>query len=140
MIEKRAESIKALRQLYHHLERGGRLMLDIFLPDNDFKLGKLRKTTTINCPNDDTITVEEKLVEADFFNQYTVSYLKYEKWREGRLIQTELQRFALRWYGIEEFRLILESIGFSKVSVIADFEPEKEPNNACKSFLFQATK
>ncbi|WP_142382886.1 hypothetical protein [Bacillus sp. V33-4] len=109
------------------------------MPDNDFEIGKLR-TTTIDCPNGDTITMEEKLVEVDFFNQYKVSYLKYEKWRDGRLIQTELQRFALRWYGIEEFRLILESIGFSKVSVIADFESEKEPNNACKSFLFNATK
>lgn len=57
--------------------------------------------------------MEGKLVEADLFNQYKVSYLKYEKWRDGKLAKTELQRFAIRWYGVEEFKLILENIGFS---------------------------
>jgi hypothetical protein len=67
--------------------------------------------------------------EADLFNQYKVSYLKYEKWRDGRLIQTELQRFALRWYGVEEFKYILESVVFSNVTFCADFEDAKKPTS-----------
>jgi ubiquinone/menaquinone biosynthesis C-methylase UbiE len=140
LIEQREQSLKALRRLYDHLQPGGRLILDLFLPDPNFEIGKLGGTSTFNFPNGDIITLESKLVEADLFNQYKVSYLKYEKWRNGALIQTELQRFALRWYGIEEFKLILESIGFSDVVVSADFEFGEQPTNKNQNFVYEATR
>lgn len=140
LIEQRDESIAALKRLYDQLEPGGRLMLDIFLPKSlEFKKGKVG-TSTYHFPNGDTITMESKRVEVNMFEQYTISYFKYEKWREGKLLQTELQRFALRWYGIEEFRLVLESIGFSEVVVSADFEYGKQPTNKSKSYVYEAVK
>lgn len=140
LIENREESLNALKRLYHHLQPGGRLILDLFLPDNNFDCGQVGETSTFNLPNGDIITMESKLVEADLYNQYKVSYLKYEKWRNGILIQTELQRFALRWYGIEEFKLVLESIGFSNVVVSADFEYGKPPTNGKQKFVYEATR
>ncbi|WP_159881676.1 class I SAM-dependent methyltransferase [Paenibacillus puerhi] len=140
LIEDRQESLKALRRLYEHLQPGGYLMLDLFLPDNNFDMGKSGGTSTFHLPNGDTITMEDKLVEADLFNQYKVSYLKYEKWRNGKLIQTELQRFALRWYGVEEFKLVLENIGFSDVVVSADFVWGKEPSNGKQKFVYEAVR
>jgi ubiquinone/menaquinone biosynthesis C-methylase UbiE len=140
LIEKREESRKALEQMYANLEDGGRLMFDIFLPTDNFEAGKVLRTLTVDCPNGDIITMEDKLVEVNFFEQYKVSYLKYEKWRKGSLIQTELQRFAIRWYGIEELKLTLESVGFKNVSVSADFEYGKKPSHARQSFVFEATK
>jgi ubiquinone/menaquinone biosynthesis C-methylase UbiE len=138
LIEKREESLKALKRLYDHLQPGGLLMLDLFLPDNNFVCGRFDGTSTFNLPNGDVITMEGKLVEADLYDQYKVSYLKYEKWRNGALIQTELQRFALRWYGIEEFKLVLESIGFSDVVVSADFEYGTAPTNGKQKFVYEA--
>lgn len=144
LIEKREESLNVLTRLYEHLVPGGKLILDLFLPDNNINSSDLRQwggTATYNLPNGDMITMEEKCIEADlFYNQYQVSYLKYEKWRNGTLIQTELQRFALRWYGVEEFKYILESIGFSEVVVCADFEDGKKPTNGNQKFVYQATK
>ena len=140
LIEDRQESLKALKRLYEHLQPGGRLILDLFLPDNNFDVGKFGGTSTFNLPNGDTITMEDKLVEADLFNQYKVSHLKYEKWRNGKLIQTELQRFALRWYGVEEFKLILESIGFSDVVVSADYVVGKEPSNGKQEYVYEAVR
>ncbi|MGM0884893.1 MAG: class I SAM-dependent methyltransferase [Bacillota bacterium] len=140
LIEKREDSLTALRRLYDHLLPGGRLMLDLFLPDNNFEVGQFGGTSTFNIPNGDIITMEGKLVEADIFNQYKVSYLKYEKWRNGSLIQTELQRFAVRWYGIDEFKLILESVGFSDVVVSADFEYGKKPTNGKQKYIYEAIK
>lgn len=129
LIEKREESILALHRLFDHLEFGGRLLLDLFLPKpkfNSSELGRWGGSSTFHLPNKDIISMEGKCIEADlFFNQYHVDYLKYEKWRDGVLIQTELQRFALRWYGGEEFKYILESIGFTDVTVCADFEDGK---------------
>jgi SAM-dependent methyltransferase len=140
LIEKREESIKALKRLYEHLEPGGKLILDLFLPDINFEVGKILRTSTFPLPNGDTITLEDKLVEVDFFNQYKVSHLKYEKWRKGNLIQTELQHFALRWYGVEEFKLVLESIGFSKVIVSDGFNYGNQPTSSTQKFVYEAVK
>ncbi|MCK0469865.1 bifunctional 2-polyprenyl-6-hydroxyphenol methylase/3-demethylubiquinol 3-O-methyltransferase UbiG [Halalkalibacter sp. APA_J-10(15)] len=140
LIEKRDESIAVLNRLYELLLPGGRLMLDLFLP-NQFEIdGKFSGTSAFSLPNGDMITMEEKLVEVDFYNQYKVSYYKYEKWREGQQIQSELQRFALRWYGIEEFKLVLEGIGFSEVVISADFEYGTQPTNSTQKFAFEAIK
>ncbi len=140
LIENREESLNALRCLYDHLQLGGRLLLDLFLPDTNFEVGQFGGTSTVHCPNGDIITMEGKLVEADLFNQYKVSYLKYEKWRNGALIQTELQRVGIRWYGVEEFKLILENIGFTDVVVSADFEYGKKPTNGHQKFVYEARK
>ncbi|GKU80563.1 class I SAM-dependent methyltransferase [Paenibacillus sp. L3-i20] len=144
LIEQRSESIEVLKRLYEHLESGGRIIMDLFLPDNQFNssdIGKWNGSATYHLPNGDIITMESKLVEADlFFQQNEVSYLKYEKWRNGELIQTELQRFALRWYGVEEFKYILESVGFTDVTVSADYEYGKEPTSGKQVFIYEATK
>jgi hypothetical protein len=136
--------MKVLKIFYEHLELGGRLLLDLFLPDNNFnafEVGKFEGTSTFYLHNGDIITMEGKCVEADlFFQQYKVSYLKYEKWRKGNLIQSELQRISIRWYGVEEFKFILENIGFKNVSVSADFENGKKPTNGNQKFVYQATK
>ena len=140
LIEKREDSINALKRLYDHLQPGGRLMLDLFLPDLDFECGQFSGTSAFELPNGDTITMESKLVEADMFNQCKVSHLKYEKWRNGALIQTELQRFAVRWYGVGEFKLVLESVGFSDVVVSADFEYGKAPTHETQTFAYETVR
>lgn len=140
LIEKRKESLQVLKRLYDHLQPGGRLLLDLFLPDPNFECGQYSETSTFHMPNGDIITLESKLVEADLYNQYKVSYLKYEKWRNGSLIQTELQRLALRWYGVDEFKLILENIGFADVIVSADFEYGKAPTHGRQKFVYEAVR
>ncbi|MEW9501206.1 class I SAM-dependent methyltransferase [Jeotgalibacillus marinus] len=136
LIENREDSLDALKCFYKHLVPEGRLMVDLLLP-HDWKTGEI-STSTFSLPNGDGITLENKSIEIDWLNQFTVSYLKYEKWRQGKLIQTELQRFALRWYGIEEFKLILESIGFSHITCSADYVYEKQPSDAGQIITFEA--
>jgi hypothetical protein len=48
--------------------------------------------------------------------------------------------FAMRWYGIEEFKLLLESIGFSNITCSADYVYEKEPSNANQIITFEAVR
>ncbi|AVP48171.1 class I SAM-dependent methyltransferase [Bacillus cereus] len=136
LIENRVDSINALKCFYEHLNPGGRLIADIMLP-HDWKTGEIH-TSTFSLPSGDGITLENKSIEIDWLNQVTVSYLKYEKWSKGHLVQTELQRFALRWYGIVEFKLLLESIGFSNITCSAEYVYEKEPSNANQMITFEA--
>lgn len=88
--------------------------------------------------NGDIITLESKIVEVDYINQYTVSHNRYEKWREGVLIQTELERFPLQWYGLEEFKLILESTGFKDIVISSDYKFGQYPSNVKDVITFEA--
>ncbi|MGE7768764.1 class I SAM-dependent methyltransferase [Peribacillus sp. NPDC096540] len=138
LIENREDSLDALRCFYKHLVSGGRLIVDLELP-HGWKTGET-STSTFPLPSGDGITMENKSIEIDWLNQITVSYSKYEKWRKGKLIETELQRFAMRWYGIEEFKLILESIGFSDITCSADYSYKKQPSNARQIITFEAVR
>ena len=67
-----------------------------------------KSTSTYEFPEGGfIITMEGTVVEVDMFCQRVVSLLKYEKWQSGRLVAAELQRFAMRWYGVEEFTGVL---------------------------------
>ncbi len=136
LIEQREESFGTLRRFREHLVPGGRLILDIEL-QTDFRVGAV-STRTWELPQGETITLESKLVEVDFLKQYTVSHLRYEKWRAGELVKTELQRFALRWYGLEEFELVLRSVGFTGVEVSANYEHGSRASHAEQTFTFEA--
>lgn len=136
LLHKREYSIKALQNFYNHLSNGGRLIVDIFL-QTDISIGTVT-TRTWECSNGDIITLENKIVEIDYINQYTISHGRYEKWREGVLLQTELERFPLRWYGVEEFRLILESIGFKNIAISSDYKFGQYPSNSEGVITFEA--
>ncbi|KFN03346.1 class I SAM-dependent methyltransferase [Bacillus clarus] len=136
LIENRDDSLNALKCFYRHLIPGGRLIVDLSLP-HDWQEGEIT-TASFPLPNGDGIMLESKSIEIDWINQFTVSHLKYEKWRQGELMQTELQRFAMRWYGIEEFKLILENIGFTDITCSADYVYKNPPSNARQIVTFEA--
>ncbi|ATO51817.1 class I SAM-dependent methyltransferase [Brevibacillus laterosporus] len=136
LLYERESSIRALQNFYHNLENGGKLIVDLFL-QTEFTFGTT-STRTWTCDNADVITYQDTLVEVDHINQYSISYGRYEKWRKGTLIETELERFPLRWYGVEEFRLILEKIGFDQIIISADYQFGVYPTKTTKMITFEA--
>lgn len=138
LLHRLEESINALKCFYEHLEENGKLILDIFLPDN-FKEGFVSKRVFTNQQGD-TITLEETLVEVDQINQFTISHNRYEKWRNGRLIDSELEIFPLKWYGVEEFRLVLDKIGFTDIIISSDYKYNQYPTEASQIITFEAVK
>ena len=136
LLHKREDSIKALQNFYQHLSNRGRLILDLFL-QTDISIGTV-STKTWECTNGDIITLENKTVEVDYINQYTISHGRYEKWREGVLLQTELEYFPLRWYGVEEFRSILEWIGFKDIVISSDYQWGQYPSSPEAIVTFEA--
>lgn len=136
LLHKRENSINALRNFYNYLNDGGKLIIDLFM-QTDFIIGNT-STRTWESHNGDIITLESKIVEVDYINQFTVSHNRYEKWKDGNLIETELERFPLRWYGIEEFKLILEQIGFEDITISADYNYLHYPTNSKQMISFEA--
>ena len=136
LLHKREDSIQVLKNFYKHLAHDGRLIIDLFL-QTEVSIG-VTSTRTWECPNGDVITLESKIVEINHIHQYTISHGRYEKWRKGTLLQTELEHFPLRWYGVEEFKLMLEEIGFHNIVISSDYKYGKYPENARGSITFEA--
>jgi SAM-dependent methyltransferase len=136
LLHKREDSIQALKNFFSHLSNGGMLIVDIFL-QTEVSTNKI-STRTWESKSGGMITLEDKIVEVDHVNQYTVSHNRYEKWDNGKLIQTELERFPLRWYGIEEFKMILEQIGFEDIIISADYKYGQYPTDPTQIITFEA--
>ena len=138
LIDKLADAKKGLANFHEHLVPGGRIIIDLLLP-SDWKTGEIT-TSSFQLSSDEGITLESKSIEINWIDQTTLSYLKYEKWNKGKLVDTELQEFAMRWYGVEEFKLILESTGFSDISCSADYTYQQEPSKGNQVFTFEAVR
>ncbi|WP_342536053.1 class I SAM-dependent methyltransferase [Sporosarcina sp. FSL K6-3508] len=136
LLYKREDSIKAIKNFFNHLSNGGKLILDIFL-QTEVTTNEI-STRTWESKDGGMITLESKIVEVDHINQYTVSHNRYEKWDSGKLIQTELERFPLRWYGVEEFKMILERIGFEDITISADYKYGQYPTDRTQTITFEA--
>ena len=136
LMHERDTSVQALHNFHRHLADGGRLIVDLSLPGN-IELEKTN-TRTWNTPHGEVITVESKKVAVDWLNQYSIGQNRYEKWRDGELIATELERFPMRWYGIEEFKMLLEYAGFTEVTVSAGYQYGKAPSRTGEILTFEA--
>ena len=136
LLHSREESIKALHNFHDHLTNGGRLIIDTFL-QTDLSTNNV-STRTWQPKDDEMITLETKIVEVDHINQHTVSHHRYEKWRGGELIQTELEQFPLRWYGVEEFKTILEQVEFEDIVISADYKYGQYPTHPEQTITFEA--
>jgi SAM-dependent methyltransferase len=138
LIENREDSINARKCFYNHLEAGGRIIIDLLLP-HDFKAGEIT-TKAFSLPNGEGITLESRSIDMDWVTQKTKTLLKYEKWKDGKCIDTELQEFGLRWYGVEEFRLILADLGFINITCSSGYVFGKYPANPHEMITFEAEK
>jgi len=136
LLHNREDSIRALKNFYNHLSIGGKLILDIFL-QTDLTVNNIT-TKSWETSNGDIITLESKLIEVDHINQFTISHHCYEKLCNGELIETELELFPLRWYGVEEFKLILLQVGFEKISLSANYNYGQFPTQSDQIITFKA--
>ena len=136
LIETEALAVSVLRNLAAHLDVGGRLILDLDLPFYP-ELGEVT-TTTHQLSATTGITLESKTIEINWLKQHIVNYLTYHKWDAGQLVATELQQLVLRWYGLTEFRLLLESLGLKNVTLSADYQFAEEPTDSNQTITFEA--
>lgn len=138
LIEEREQAITALHHLMKYLLPGGRIIMDLFIP-TDYTLNTV-STRSWEAPSGEVLLLEDKKIEVNLLEQKIVSFLKYEKWKEGRLVQTELQRFPLRWYGYYEFKMLLEQTGYQDISMSADYQFGEQAVRAGQMVTYEATK
>ncbi|WP_051910211.1 hypothetical protein [Lysinibacillus sp. BF-4] len=109
------QQVVAVLQAFHaHLSENGTLIVDIILPQ-DFTVGEVYQRT-LPLAEQTGILFTSTSLEMDWVKQQTVALHRYEKLEQGTLVQTELSRFILAWYGIEEMTMLLQAAGFTSVA------------------------
>jgi hypothetical protein len=118
MLESRRELNSCLSKVYDHLDEDGLFVADMFIPwqgiienqQDQWILGPVAHEgkETLICQSSNRYDLQEQLQHIIY---------KYELYKDSFLIETMIENYKLRWYGKEEFRLILEKIGFTDVEI-----------------------
>ena len=117
-----ADGAKQLLQRFvDALLPGGLLMLDLLPPDG-FP-GPTENTRSWQVGEGELLRLREECISVDHRSQTTLSHLHYEHWKNGKLLKSELEPFRMRWWGLEEFTLALQSVGFADICLNGNYRP-----------------
>ncbi|MGF1478633.1 MAG: hypothetical protein ACFB4I_04005 [Cyanophyceae cyanobacterium] len=75
----------------------------------------------------------------DWIEQIEHTFIRYEKWKDGKLIDTELQHLPLHWFGREEFIMRLRENGYTDITLCANYTNGSKPDSHHDQFCFSAT-
>lgn len=129
---------RCLRLFRKALRPGGKLFvdLDVIRPE-PHRAGLKTYGTTLELEKDESLLLEGSRTW-DFVAQKENVHLRYELWRKGKLSESELQNFSLRWYGQWEFQALLRDVGFSNIVSLADYgETEAHADTQVYNFIAQ---
>jgi len=129
------EALAVLRRFHAHLEPGGRLILDLESIGGFFVDSGVRSWTTAEG---DVLTLTDEHTDIDYLAQRTVSHLRYEHWRDGHLVDSELELFTMRWWGVREFELALKATGFRDIAMSGGYRPGRPPDRGDRVITFEA--
>ncbi len=129
---------RALAGFRESLAPGGRLILDVDAPS----LAAGPPVTAARYWERDPYlwTLQVMHYSYDAAANRTTSLLRYEKWRGGGLVATELQRFRLQYWSLPEFGRLLADAGFTDVTVTADHREGRQPGPRSFAWTFHPTR
>lgn len=138
LLEKRSAAIAALQAFARHLEPQGRIFIDMELPIEDFKTENIvRQWLPIECADGATILMQTSS-SINWLEQLKVTLIRYEKWKDGLLLATELQRLPLHWFGRDEFILCLQENGYTDITLCANYTDDLQPSSYKDTLCFSA--
>jgi SAM-dependent methyltransferase len=136
LVDDFAAALAVLRRFHDHLRPGGALILDLqslaMLPDPG---DDRRRWTT---PDGDLLTLEGVRVATDWVGQRAEAMIRYERWRDHRLVETQMEPMAQRYWGLEEFALALGATGFEVVSVVGGYDRSRGPRAGDRVLTYEA--
>lgn len=135
LIDDFEEAMAVLGRFYDRLSPGGLLLVD--LPPLSF-LDAPSGMRSWTASNGDLLTLDSRLMTKDSVGQRRVNHDRYERWRDGALLETELERFAYRVWGLKEFEMALARAGFTDIEVCGNYRPGKAPKAGDGIFNFSA--
>lgn len=137
LLEKRT-AVSALQAFARHLEPQGRIFIDLELPIEDFKTENIvKQLPLIDCP-DGSIILLQSTSRIDWLNQLNTTVIRYQKWKDSKLVATELQNFPLHWFGRDKFIMCLRENGYKDITLCANYTDGLEPSSYKNTLCFSA--
>jgi len=136
LIEDFDSAMAVLRRFHAQLAPGGVVVLDIQPLASMAMSGSDRRSWL--AENGDVLTLEGHHTRTDWLAQRIEYSIRYERWRDHKLVESELEPMVQRLWGVEEFRLALGAAGFIDIEVTGDFLRGKPLHPKAKTLTFEA--
>jgi len=134
LVTGRERAARALRNFRKSLLPGGRLIVDVEPLEPPTGPGPLNHW----WHGEDLLTLSSAPA-ANPQEGVQTTWLRYERWRDGRLVETELQNFSLQRYDLDGFAALLREAGFTAVTVHADYQAGLSPTPDSQVWTLEAT-
>lgn len=138
LIDDFAVAMAVLRRFHAALEPGGALVLDIQGLKSLAAQGEDRRRWT--APGGDVLTLEGVRTRTDWFRQRAEVTYRYERWRDHQLVETQIDVMAQRYWGLDEFRMALETAGFADVAVVGNYDRSRGVRGSDRGWTFESVK
>ncbi|THV27331.1 class I SAM-dependent methyltransferase [Glycomyces paridis] len=136
LLPDREATVQALTRMHESLAPDGRLFIDLPPWRHFTDPGELRHW----WDGPELLTLQVMKVEIDDVRQRVVRWLRYELWRDGRLVETQTQHSALMCFGVQEFGAMLREAGFGDVEVYGDRDETAEVTGRSGVWTFEAVR
>lgn len=110
----RKTALKILRILHKHLNPGGFLLLDTFIPWELITKQVISDKREVHCKDGSSIKIKSHS-KANRYKQTYIDTNIYEKIVSGKCIESENEELLITWYYQYEMELFLEKAEFKKV-------------------------
>ena len=117
LLDRLSAAEAALRGIHQALAPGGELVLDLFMPWQQMRGGEdgvWRQGRTAVRADGARFTAHH-CDSFDFEHQVIRGTVRYEVHQDGRLTESWLDAINLKWFGTDEFRMLLERAGFGGI-------------------------
>lgn len=146
----RQQDQEALRRFYRHLEPGGALLLDNYLPYKDADEWRYwvkeehqrlpepwpESGNRKRAANGDELELRSRLAAFDPLEQVATRQIRALQWKDGQLVQQEEYTLLERLYFKNELLGMLGLAGFDDVQVQGDYaEAEATPDSGILTYL-----
>ena len=138
LLENIDHAMSCLNCVYAHLQPGGRFILDLFplwSEAHSHHEGVWRLGRTASNDRGEVFLCH-MCTKMDYENQVQKGHYKYELYKDGRLDKTMCADLNMRWYGRQEFKLMLEKVGFINIRI----ESTSIMSSHGKSIVYYAVK
>lgn len=132
-----AVALAVLKRFHGALEPGGLLLLD--LQPLSMLARPIQDRRQWTTPEGDLLTLEGTGTGTDWMLQTFETRYRYERWRDHRLVETQIDPMIQRAWGRTEFELALAVAGFGEVRVSGGYDRSRGPRSSDRVLTFEAT-
>jgi SAM-dependent methyltransferase len=136
LLDGRDAALQALACFRESLVPSGRLLVDVPPPRLVTEPEPMRYWRRDPC----LWTLQTMHIDYDPAANQTTRFLRYEKWRDGSLLATELQPFRLQHWSLQEFAALLAEAGYTGIRVTADYQDYRQPGPDSNDWTFHASR